>query len=547
MYWDRIFIAAACLGLAFGYSWAQSSGGFTQGQVLTSAALNAAFSKKTDYPPFVPTQSYGTNDTSAASTAFVQSAIRIRLQSDIIFYVNPSSVMSATCGAFTCAPGNDGNSGLSISSPFLTLQKAIDTIADNYDLVGHHAVVRGSHGTYAPASGIPAILTAKGFVGANGESSVQVLCSTTQSDCLISTTNADGVSLGAVAQGTGATGLTQMTIGGFKFTSMVSGNAINLAGGGVGLQIGCSFGSSYGNCDADYPIEFGNMSNGVVGTNHIVTNHAAWFIYGYSGNLVTGPAYIHVAALADSQIALHDTHENCNSQTFAVTYWAYAETLGSLYINGMTYDNCSGVSATASVFANGGQIYNAIGGTIPPGGGVVVITYPGNYLTTTANQFGPITGALNTTAFIRTTTDMSVTSNTTLADIPSFTEVVVSGKTYELEANIYTTSNSSGGVKFALGSPVSGGAVPAITLCDALVFDAATSNASRNTSSTISGGTVGSAIGGVTAVQNASIKVSCTVVVSVGGFLTLQFAQNASNGSASKVLTSSTLKMWQIQ
>lgn len=129
----------------------------------------------------------------------------------------------------------------------------------------------------------------------------------------------------------------------------------------------------------------------------------------------------------------------------------------------------------------------------------------------------------------RVSTQFDVTSNTTLANITGLTATLVAGHIYRFEANIYTTSNSGGGVKFA----IAGTATATSVIYDGLTTDAGLTTQGRGTS-------MAATVGAVTSVTAAYFRVTGTIVVNAGGTITLQFAQNASNGTASSVLVGST-------
>lgn len=64
------------------------------------------------------------------------------------YFVNGDSVHSAPCGptgTSICAAGNDSNTGLSSSSPWLTLQHALNFILSNVDVAGHGVAINLAH------------------------------------------------------------------------------------------------------------------------------------------------------------------------------------------------------------------------------------------------------------------------------------------------------------------------------------------------------------------------------------------------------------------
>lgn len=138
-------------------------------------------------------------------------------------------------------------------------------------------------------------------------------------------------------------------------------------------------------------------------------------------------------------------------------------------------------------------------------------------------------------ATAQVTTQFDKTSNTTLADVTGLTKTLTGGHTYRFEARLYTTSNSSGGVKFA----IAGTATATTIIYEGLTTDAGTTTQSRGTA-------LATAVGAVTAVTAAYTVITGTIKVNAGGTITVQFAQNASNGTASSVLVGSTFTVTEI-
>ena len=150
-------------------------------------------------------------------------------------------------------------------------------------------------------------------------------------------------------------------------------------------------------------------------------------------------------------------------------------------------------------------------------------------------------GAINriTGLGFRVATQFDKTSSTTLSDIAMDRACnVESGRCYSFVATLYTTSNVAGGVKFAIG----GTATATSVIYEAEVKDGSTF-ATMGTSRTT---TLGNAVGDVTAVTAARVVITGTILVNASGTLTVQFAQNASNGTASSVLVNSVFNLYAI-
>jgi len=62
--------------------------------------------------------------------------------------VSDREILTADRTYYVATTGNDGNSGLTVGSPFLTLQKAIDVIAGDLDIRGYNLTIQLADGTY---------------------------------------------------------------------------------------------------------------------------------------------------------------------------------------------------------------------------------------------------------------------------------------------------------------------------------------------------------------------------------------------------------------
>lgn len=135
----------------------------------------------------------------------------------------------------------------------------------------------------------------------------------------------------------------------------------------------------------------------------------------------------------------------------------------------------------------------------------------------------------------RVTADFSVTSSTTLVNVTGLTFTVSSSTAYQFEAHLFTTSNSAGGVKAAIAGTAT---------ATNIAYEGNTESGGTwtQTRSAALAGTVGA----VTAVTAAYIVIKGLIEVNAGGTLTVQFAQNVSNGTASVVLRGSYFKVQKV-
>lgn len=146
------------------------------------------------------------------------------------------------------------------------------------------------------------------------------------------------------------------------------------------------------------------------------------------------------------------------------------------------------------------------------------------------NEAGEVNRLTGLTVLV--STQFNKTTDTTLANVTGLTRNVEAGRAYAFEAVLFTTSDVAGGVKAA----ISGTATATSIIYEGLTINAGLITQSRTT-------TLGNTVGAVTAVTAATIIIKGTIVVNAAGTLTVQFAQNASNGAASSVLVNSTFQL----
>ncbi len=133
---------------------------------------------------------------------------------------------------------------------------------------------------------------------------------------------------------------------------------------------------------------------------------------------------------------------------------------------------------------------------------------------------------------VRATAQLDKTSNTTLADVTGMSVVLQAGKAYILDGWLSTTAGASGGLKVQLvasgGLSITSGRYGAIAL---------------NGTTTVANTTV-TALGTNIVANNAvitDVDISGVLVVNAGGTLTVQAAQNTSNGTTTSVFANSYL------
>ncbi len=254
--------------------------------------------------------------------------------------------LAANTTYYVATTGNDSNSGAS-SSPWLTIQRAINYLLTSVDLNGYNVTISVANGTYTT----PVIVNAP-FVGAGSGTGVTLQGNTsTPSSCIISTTAASGIS---------AQNGAFINVAGFQLQTTTSGHAlfseyfsrINISGN-------CNFGavaslynhihcSDHGRVDitTSYSIS-GNAAN------HYLSNACSGIVIfgGVTCTLSGTPAFSNAFTTA-SNVAI----VQANAATFSgsATGSRYAATA-----NGVIQTGGSGASyfpgSSAGSTATGGQ------------------------------------------------------------------------------------------------------------------------------------------------------------------------------------------------
>lgn len=132
----------------------------------------------------------------------------------------------------------------------------------------------------------------------------------------------------------------------------------------------------------------------------------------------------------------------------------------------------------------------------------------------------------------RCTAQLDKTSSTALSNITGLVQTVVAG-TYRYEINLDTTSTANGGVKVAFKFTT---AVASTLNSIAKAFDAAAVAVARFTTATDQAPILNALVATV------ACEMTGTVIVTTGGTMQLQFAQNTSHSDTSSVLVGSSMK-----
>lgn len=143
---------------------------------------------------------------------------------------------------------------------------------------------------------------------------------------------------------------------------------------------------------------------------------------------------------------------------------------------------------------------------------------------------------VNSSSLVQATTQLDKTSDTTLANVVGLVQTVVPG-TYKFHVHLAGTSGASGGWKVAFKYTNT-----ALTSIESTGYaytasGVAVTHTTTTTDQTSLIATTAANIGGV---------IEGVMVVSTGGTVQLQFAQNASNSTASSVYVGSTMQFTRI-
>lgn len=144
----------------------------------------------------------------------------------------------------------------------------------------------------------------------------------------------------------------------------------------------------------------------------------------------------------------------------------------------------------------------------------------------TRNEAGEINRLSGLAA--RNSSSFAKTSDTTLANITGLTRNVEASRVYAFRAYVQTTSGAGGGVKFA----VSGTATATSISYEGVLRSDSDDNIALITRATA----LDTVVCNQTSITSGTCEINGTIVVNAAGTLTIQFAQNTSDGSASTVL-----------
>lgn len=210
--------------------------------------------------PAAPTAAPGTNTTQLATTAFVvagdalkadKTGTREKLTADRTYYVSTT--------------GNNSNDGLTVGTPFLTLQKASNVIFGSLDLGGFVVTVQLADGTYTTGVTQSSPQVGAGSVVFNGNSGTpaNVIINVASSNCFA------------------AVGGASLLVQNMEFRNTVSGYALFVSGPGSKISTGP--GTRFGACVNGHMIAQSGAEI-IVGANYAIVGGGAGCTHFFSQN-----------------------------------------------------------------------------------------------------------------------------------------------------------------------------------------------------------------------------------------------------------------------
>lgn len=252
-------------------------------------------------------------------------------------------LLAAPMTYYVATTGNDSNDGLTALTPFLTIQKAIDTVI-NFNLNGYSVTVNVANGTYPPVD----------LKRLNGSGMVNIIGNTTTStSCIISAASVSG-GYAVVCSSP------DYSMSGFSYTT--PGPLGGSPGAGIWLGVGSSLKVSN--------INFGACGNASTPGSWWVANDGG-YLHVSGAITINGSTYFGFGALANGQIRTSTpTKPTLNiTAPVSVSHFARAES-GAFNVMGWASITGSGnvtgakYSATSNgIIETGGAGVNYLPGT----------------------------------------------------------------------------------------------------------------------------------------------------------------------------------------
>lgn len=296
-------------------------GGYPQGAVVQSATYLGLF-----WFSLVDNNTTNPDAGGAGWTNFC----RIRLNADLTLFVSTT--------------GSNSNNGLTIGAPFLTIQKAMDVLYNNYDLNGFSCTIQLADGTYT--SGVSA---AGPMVGQKFGSSITVAGNTASPLNVVINGGSGAVCIGS------------------NNGSYISCKNMVLAGGyglvaSSGGQIAAGVGMSFGAC----------------AQSHIQCNYCGIVILGNDYAISGAAVQSHITVTQGGVVIMNSTGLTCTlSGTPSFSNFVFATTGGNVLAQTIVFAGSGatgsryGASMNGVIQTNGGganYLPGSIAGTLTTGG-----------------------------------------------------------------------------------------------------------------------------------------------------------------------------------
>jgi hypothetical protein len=106
----------------------------------------------------------GLTDTPSAYTSQAKKILKVNDAETALEFTSIRETLTANRTYYVATTGSDSNDGLTVGTPFLTIQKAYDVIVDSLDLAGYTVTVQVADGTYTAGLLLDSPWTGGGFV-----------------------------------------------------------------------------------------------------------------------------------------------------------------------------------------------------------------------------------------------------------------------------------------------------------------------------------------------------------------------------------------------
>lgn len=239
-------------------------------------------------------------------------------------FSNLREKLTANRTYYVATTGNNSNNGLAVGTPFLTIQKALDTVFGTLDLGGFNVFIQVADGTYNGANSVGSPQVGAGIVTVVGNTTTpaNVIISTTSADCFL------------------ASGSAQYVVSGMELRTTTSGQCVHAVGAGTKIEIGSAI--RFGACASSHMLaEISGLvtvaaNYSIVGGAQVHMNSAAAGFINCTSRTITltgTPAFSVVFALAEGTgttiYAFSNTYSGSATGTRYISAWlAYIHTNG---------------------------------------------------------------------------------------------------------------------------------------------------------------------------------------------------------------------------